>query len=188
MADEHKAEKHVAGNHEIDRPIDLSDPSQRHENRDINVWAIGKVGIGLIVTTIVSIFFVLGVFRFLQAQYNANAPIPPLSWTQMDVRKLPPQPRLLQNEPENLKNVHASEDQILNGYTWVDQQHTQVRIPISQAIDRVLQKGLPARSQAPASAGVTVPTDASLGPKMQSPGGPLTNELAAPAKDGEQAK
>ena len=32
---------------------DLSDPRQRHESRDVNIWAIGKVGMGLIMQVLV---------------------------------------------------------------------------------------------------------------------------------------
>jgi hypothetical protein len=155
---------------------DLSDPRQRHEERDVNVWAIGKVGIGLVLTTIASILIVLGVFRYLELQYAAQ-PAPQPAYVQ-DARELPPEPRLIPDEAENLREVRAAEDQILNGYSWADQQHTLVKIPISLAIDKLLQKGLPARTQ---SAGepdnASVPTASSLGPKMQQVGGPLASEL-----------
>jgi hypothetical protein len=162
---------------------DLTDPRQRHEERDVNVWAIGKVGIGLVLTTIASILIVLGVFRFLEVQYKSQ----PAERPQLiqDARQLPPEPRLVPNEPENLLQMRTAEDQILNGYSWADQQHTQVKIPIDQAIDKLLQKGLPSRAQAPAAASTaTVPTASGLGPLMQPPGGPLASELASggPAK------
>ena len=43
--------------------------------------------------------------------------------------------------------MRAAEDQILNGYRWVDQAKGQVRIPIDRAIDMLAQRGLPARAQ-----------------------------------------
>src|SRR3974377_27029 len=132
----------MADNRELEEfQPDLSDPRQRHEERDINVWAIGKVGIGLILTTIASILIVLGVFRFLQVQYAAHPPAQPALI--QEPGQLPPEPRLVPDEPETLQEVRAAEDQILNGYSWADQQHTLVKIPINQAIDKVLQKGLP---------------------------------------------
>jgi hypothetical protein len=168
----------MADNRGIDHhPPDLSDPRQRHEERDINVWAIGKVGIGLILTTIASILIVLGIFRFLEVQYAAQPPAQPA--LVQDARQLPPEPRLVPNESATLQEVRTAEDQILNGYSWADQQHTLVKIPINQAIDKVLQKGLPSRAPANTGAsGVTVPTASSLGPIMQQVGGPLASELA----------
>ena len=59
-------------------------------------------------------------------------------------------------------------------YGWVDQQKGVVRIPIAQAMDLVVKKGLPVRAAAPPTAeGVSVPTESGLGPKMLPPGGPL---------------
>ena len=160
---------------------DLSDPRQRHESRDVNIWAIGKVGLGLIITTVASVAIVWGLFAYLRVQYNAQ---PPERGIDANAMKWPPAPNLLYNvdEAKNQADYRSTEEQTLNGYSWVDQQHTQVKIPISQAIDRLLQKGLPVRGQAPAAAaGVSVPTASSLGPKMQQPGGPLLSEPAVQA-------
>jgi len=163
---------------------DLSDPAQRHEQQDVNIWAIGKVGIGLIVTTIISLFLVLGVFRYLEQQDRASQPKPPAG-VEVPQRQLPPQPRLLDNEPEDLKQVRAAEDQILNGYSWADPQHTRVRIPIGSAIDQLVQRGIPARPglEQGSAASVSVPSESTLGPKMQQPGGPLAGQL-----EGNQGK
>ena len=173
----------MADNREIQHLPDLSDPRQRHEERDINVWAIGKVGIALVITTIASIFIVLGVFRFLEVEYKSQPA--PQSGAIVDARQLPPEPRLIPNESQNLQEVRAAEDQILNGYSWADQQHTLVKIPISLAIDKLVAKGLPTRAQNNTVAtDVTVPTASSLGPKVQQPGGPLAGELGAGQESG----
>jgi hypothetical protein len=163
---------------------DLSDPAQRHEQQDVNIWAIGKVGIGLAVTTILSLFLVLGVFRYLEQQDQASQPVTPAG-VEVQQNKLPPQPRLIENEPEDLNQVHTGEDQTLSTYGWADPQHTHVRIPIDKAIDQLAQRGLPSRQGGDqgAAASVSVPTDSSLGPKMQQPGGPLAGQL-----EGNQGK
>lgn len=171
----------MADNSKIPEPFpDLSDPRQRHEERDVNIWAISKVGVGLIITTVASAAIVWGLFVYLRVQYNAQ---PPERGIDVNALTRPPAPNLLYNEheAENLHDFRSSEEQTLNGYSWVDQQHTQVKIPVNQAIDRLLQKGLPVRSQAPALAAgsVSVPTESGLGPKMQEPGGPLTSEPPA---------
>ncbi|MBV9504125.1 MAG: hypothetical protein JO323_03880 [Acidobacteriia bacterium] len=180
----------MADNRELENLPDLSDPGQRHEIRDINVWAIGKVGIGLILTTIASILIVLGVFRYLQLQYNATPAAGNYTGIDVDARKLPPDPRLISDEPENLQQTQAAEDQLLNGYRWSDEKHTQVAVPISRAIDMLVARGLPSAqgNAAGAPAGVAVPTESGLGPKIQPPGGPLAAELAAPAPAGEGAE
>src|SRR5579871_5978043 len=94
---------------------DLSDPEMRHEHRDVNVWAVGKVGIALILTTIASLLLMFGVFRYLEVRENA-AQIPPASVTTINPNRLPPEPNVLFNEhePENRQDVQVNEDHQLN--------------------------------------------------------------------------
>ena len=167
---------------------DLNDPRQRHEVRDVNIWAIGKVGLGLIITTIASVAIVWGMFAYLRVQYNAQ---PPERGIDVNAMKWPAKPNLQYNvdEARNQTEYRSAEQQTLNGYSWVDQQHTQVKIPISRAIDELVQKGLPVRSQAPGAVGdVSVPTESGLGPKMAQPGGPLLSEPAVPVAVGQGAR
>jgi hypothetical protein len=167
---------------------DLNDPRQRHEVRDVNIWAIGKVGLGLIITTIASVAIVWGMFAYLRVEYNAQ---PPERGIDVNAMKWPPKPNLQYNvdEARNQAEYRSTEQQTLNGYSWVDQQHTQVKIPISRAIDELVQKGLPVRSQAPGAVGdVSVPTESGLGPKMAQPGGPLLSEPAVPAAVRQSAR
>jgi len=170
------------------RVPDLSDPAQRHEHRDVNIWAIGKVGIGLVLTTILSILIVFGVFHYLMVEEKG---LPQVKGPQtVDARQLPPEPRLITNEPEELREMRTAEDQILNGYSWADSQHTLVKIPIDRAIDMLVQKGLPSRTQAGAQSASTAstPTDAGLGPIMQQPGGPLATQTQTAPGNGSQSK
>ncbi|PWU10887.1 MAG: hypothetical protein C5B51_03620 [Terriglobia bacterium] len=171
----------MADNRDLEnRPPDLNDPEQRFEHRDVNIWAIGKVAIGLVLTTIASLILVLGVFRYLEVQENARQVAP----AGANAGKLPPEPRLLENEPANFQQFRATEDRLVNGYKLLDPQKGEVKIPIDRAIDMLVQKGLPARPQnaAQPSAGVSVPTESSLGPKMQQAGGPLNQEPGSQGK------
>jgi len=164
----------MADNRDLEhRQPDLNDPEQRFEHRDVNIWAIGKVAIGLVLTTIASLLLVLGVFRYLEVQENAQQVAQPAG---ANAGQLPPAPRLIENEPANLQQYRATEDQTLKGYSWVDQQKGVVKIPIDRAIDRLLQKGLPVRAESGPQSNVSVPTESGLGPKMQQPGGPLNQE------------
>ena len=47
-----------------------------------------------------------------------------------------------------VKQLRGQEDVILSTYGWVDKNAGIVRIPIVQAMDRVLEKGLPVRKEA----------------------------------------
>lgn len=139
----------MAENNPTPQPLpDLSIPDLRHEHRDVNVWAVGKVGIALILTTIASLLLMFGVFRYLEVRENA-AQIPPAFTTSLNPNRLPPQPNVMFNEheAENQQDYRAEEDKLLNGYSWVDQAHGVVRIPIDRAMDLMLQRGQNARPQ-----------------------------------------
>jgi hypothetical protein len=125
---------------------DLTDPEMRHEHRDVNVWAVGKVGIALILTTIASLVLMFGVFRYFEVRENA-AQIPPASTT-TPPSALPPEPNLMFNQSEsvNLGDIRAAEDKEINSYGWVDQAKGVARIPVDRAMDLIAQRGLPARS------------------------------------------
>ncbi len=180
----------MAGSRRLDpednRPPDLSVPENRHEHRDVNVWAVYKFGIALAALCVVAVALLYGLYTYL-----VNREGGPLSHDQVnvDARSLPPAPRLQPAPIADLKDMRAAEDQILNGYGWVDQGHGVARIPIDRAIELLAQRGVTARPQGQfrsASAGVTVPTESGLGMKVHQPGGPLAGgEANAPAGAGE---
>ena len=127
---------------------DLTDPEMRHEHRDVNIWAVGKVGIALILTTIASLVLMAGMFRYLEVRENA-AQIPPASTT-TPPSALPPEPNLMfnQNEHVNLEEIRAAEEKDIDNYGWVDKEHGVVRLPINRAMDLIAQRGIPARPNA----------------------------------------
>jgi len=137
------------------------------EESDVNVFAVGKFAIGLVLVTILAMGLIIVVFNVLKNMEGGEAKT-------VDPTKVFPQPQLQKTPIPDLKEVRAKEDQVLNTYGWVDQQKGVVRIPISQAMDLVVKKGLPVRAAVPPSAeGISMPTESGLGAKMQAPGGPL---------------
>ena len=118
-----------------------------HEETDINVWAVGKFAVGLMLVAVAALFLLFGLFRYLLSREGG----PPAGRSQ-DVATEPskafPQPQLQANEVPDLKAMRAEEDQVLNGYAWVDPEKGVVRIPISRAIDLLAERGLPSRAQA----------------------------------------
>jgi hypothetical protein len=55
-----------------------------------------------------------------------------------------PTPRLQMDDGnEDVADLHAREDILLDNYTWADQSKHQVRIPIEQAMEIIAQRGLP---------------------------------------------
>ena len=57
-----------------------------------------------------------------------------------------PEPKLQVAEAEDMKAWRAHENSILNHYGWADKNAKIARIPIEQAMKRLLQKGIPSRS------------------------------------------
>jgi hypothetical protein len=161
--------------HEEVRLSELEQPTVRHEHADVNIWAVGRFGIALVFLCILSLGLLFGLFKYFESSVGGS--LPDLN---VDARRLPPQPQLQKAPIQDLQEMRAAEDQLLNSYGWVDQSKGIVRVPINQAIDMLAKRGLPARPQtdAPsAAASVSIPTEAGLGPKVHQPGGPLAGEL-----------
>jgi hypothetical protein len=137
------------------------------EESDVNVVAVGKFGVALLLVVLAAMALLVGVFRYFQASEGGRA-------VSVDPTRVFPHPQLQTTPIPDLKAVRAAEDQVLNSYGWVDRQKGAVRIPIARAMELVVGKGLPVRATAPPDAGgVSMPTESGLGPKMQPPGGPL---------------
>jgi hypothetical protein len=145
-------------------------PGVAHERKDVNVFQISAFGIGLLLSCIVVVFAMWAMFDFLFAREDAKNAANPAASMMSERPKLPPEPRL-QAEPKiELKDLRADEEAILNSYGWVDPNKGIVRIPIDQAIDIVMQKGLPSK---PSPAGMDndgfrmIPSDSSSGRTLE---------------------
>ena len=158
--------------------FDPQHPESPYERRDVDVWVVGKFGIALALLCVVCLALLFGLFRFFEARNGGPKPRFEQS-VGIDASKLPPEPRLEESPILDLQRMRAAEDQVLNSYAWIDKQNGIVRIPIGQAMDLLVQRGLPARQQAgpqSAASGVSVPTESGLGPKVQQARGPLAGE------------
>jgi len=131
-----------------------------HETADVNIWAVGKLGIALVVITILSIGLLVGVFQFFNNRDDRGAQT-------VDPVKMFPAPQALTNEPQGLADYRKAEEKLLTGYGWVDQQKGVVRIPVDQAIDLLAKRGLPVRQQTAAASTVSMPTESGLGVVQQ---------------------
>ncbi|HUI55604.1 MAG TPA: hypothetical protein VLY04_11570 [Bryobacteraceae bacterium] len=137
------------------------------EQTDVDVFAVGKFAIALLLMTILAMFLLFGVFRYFQSEAGGQA-------KEIDPTKVFPQPQLQKTPVPDLAAIRAAEEQVLNTYGWVDHSKGVVRIPIARAIELLSAHPLPSRPAAPATLdNATVPTASGLGPIMQRPGGPL---------------
>lgn len=159
--------------------MDENKPEQpKFEERDVNVWAVGKFAIGLALVCVISLALLLGLFKFFENETGGTKARVGRG-IGVDASKLPPEPRLEVTPILDLEAMRVAEDQVLSSYAWIDRPHGVVGIPIDRAIDLLAQRGLPARQQngpQSAASGVSVPTESGLGEKVQQPGGPLAGE------------
>jgi hypothetical protein len=111
-----------------------------YETRDASIRGLVIFGAGLFATLALVALLALAVFRYFARSQSLGPPASPFA----DVRTLPPQPRLQVDPRADLQRLRQREDSILNSYGWVDPRAGIIRIPIDRAIDRLLDKGLPA--------------------------------------------
>lgn len=185
------------------RPPDLEErhnPQLHHEPSDVDTRALTRFGIIFALGLVASLFLVWFVFDYFKGREERKGP-PPSAMLNRDARRLPPEPRLQASPVQDLSQMKAAEQQLLDGYAWIDPANGLVRIPVSRALDLVAKEGLPSRSQtAPLATGTaTVPTESGLGPIVHQEGGPLSANRKFPPdqpleirgtgdfKDGRQA-
>jgi len=148
-----------------------------YERSDIDMFQIAGYGVGLVVLCLVTVVLMWGMFALLAKRESALNP--PESTMSKQRKQLPPEPRLsgaakgtaeLPVLPHvELEELKASEEAILDNYGWVDASKGIARVPVSVAIDMVLQKGLPSKpSVAGANGGYrSIPADASGGKTLE---------------------
>ena len=119
-------------------------PGPGYETRDASIPSLVKFAIGLFVLLIVAFWAMRGLFNYFRTEQTLGPPASPFA----DTRPLPPAPRLQVAPARDWHQLHASENEILDSYTWVDRQAGIVRIPINRAMDLLAERGLPARSAA----------------------------------------
>jgi hypothetical protein len=130
---------HAAGSH---RPDD--NPAVHHETSDVNIRGILIFAAGLAGSAVVIAFVVLGLFKYFDAR-EARRLEPQYPLAAASGPRLPPEPRLQTSPREDLRALHAQEEQVLNSYGWVDRNAGVARIPIEEAMKLVVQRGLPSR-------------------------------------------
>jgi hypothetical protein len=112
-----------------------------HEHREADTRLIIETIIGLTISVVIVCVIVWGVFVLFQKTSPEPHPSPVALQPQ-----LPPGPHVEEHPAEELKSLHARENDLLNKYGWVDQKAGTVHIPIDKAMDDVVAK-LPTRPQ-----------------------------------------
>ena len=120
---------------------------QGYETTDTSVHNVAFLAGAFVGLLIFGLIVGYGTFKILSAPESVSGP-PALIETS---RTLPPAPRLQVDARKDLAAYLKQEQQTLDTYGWVDQKAGVVRVPIDRAMDLLLEKGLPVRSEATAS-------------------------------------
>jgi len=138
------AELHLPHHGNVPHEAD-ENPEVHHETSDVNIRAILGFGVGLIVVGIGINFIVWLLFQYFTSRKAQRVPPAyPLAVSQGE--RMPPEPRLQTTPREDLRELRASEDELLSSYGWVDRNAGIVRIPINEAMRLTLERGLPSRT------------------------------------------
>jgi hypothetical protein len=177
------------------------DASKGYETSDVRVSGVlvAMVAFGLFAAISAVVGYEIG--KVLNARMAAEDE-PPSKWARpVDVRPLGnmannpelqkkmdatidqfPTPKLQTDDGlQDLADLHAREDLLLENYSWVDRSQGKVRIPIARAMELIAQSGLPVAPQAEAAPLLTGATK----PEITAP---LTNGFTQTGFEQEEAR
>jgi hypothetical protein len=140
-----------------------------YERRDIGVGGVLYFLAGLAAALFIVYFSVQGVYRFLDYRTEHEQPTlsPLVKNVPSDTRRIPPQynenyekflqeqfpaPQLEINERTELNDIRLREENTLSSYGWIDKDAGKLHIPIDRAMDLLIERGLPVRTEAPGTA------------------------------------
>jgi hypothetical protein len=136
-----------------------------YEHEDLGTRGIFAFMIGLTVSGVIIYFIIVGMYSFLdkyeRSQRATASSLTPLKGdmsrvtTQGEVDNLfrdNGAPMLETDERSQFRDFLMNEEDRLNSYGWVDQKAGVAHIPIQNAMDLIVQRGLPVYPQAGAAA------------------------------------
>jgi len=115
-------------------------PLRGYETRDVNSRAILWLGAATFGGTLL-VMAALALFDSLSkaAAKRRDPQLSPLAAERAE----PPGPHLQQSPIRDYAEFRAAEEAALDSYGWVDKEQKVVRIPVSRAMDLLLERGLP---------------------------------------------
>lgn len=115
-------------------------PNPDYKDKDIRLKPIVFF---LGVLTLVTVLLAVGIWGLIGSfdKRYTRKHAPDSSFTVQ--RQLPPEPRLIADEPMALEEFEKTQRAILDGYAVLDTEKEVVRIPIERAMELVAERGLP---------------------------------------------
>jgi len=116
-----------------------------HEPTDVHAGWIFGIVLFLAVSGIGIHFLMAGMLNLLKHETPTTDQWRPPERSVASTQTRPSFPRLQVSPPVDLEAFRAREEVELNSYGWIDRASGIVHIPIEQAMDLLVQKGLPVR-------------------------------------------
>jgi hypothetical protein len=124
----------------MDKPRNSSATTPGYETSDANAGGVFKFLVALGIVLVVTGLVCWGLFRFLSAhdvnQADSDSPF-------ADTRQLPLGPQLQVNPREDWLKFREEQEKSLETYTWGNRSAGTVRVPIEEAMELLVKKGLP---------------------------------------------
>jgi hypothetical protein len=125
------------------------------EKTDVHTKPIIKFLLYLAILVVFSYLLVLGIYRGLRS-YWAGTYTPPIPSQLEAAPTLPPEPRMqgmpghLTDPQQDLRNKIKADMDANKKFGWIDQKDGIAQIPVSDAMQLIVEKGLPAVATPPA--------------------------------------
>ena len=105
-------------------------------DREVRLKGIVVTAIALALTVVVSAALMWWLSAFLRDTLVAADPPPPVL-PEARIQEPPPEPRLQADPAGDLSILRAEEDEVLNGYSWIDEGAGVAHVPIERAMEMV---------------------------------------------------
>ena len=128
----------------MDKPHNVPASTPGYETRDANAGGVFKFLVALGIILVVTCLVCWGLFRYFSAhavdQAASDSPF-------ADTRQLPLGPQLQVNPREDWLKFREEQEQALETYAWENRSAGTVRVPIEEAMELLVKKGLPVQGE-----------------------------------------
>jgi hypothetical protein len=147
MSTEHPSTSLGVNVNDADLEYGPTPPGAKYEHTDIDVDISRKFAIWLFVSMLASLAIVYGTFWFFEGRAQAaNAAAQKYPLATSLPHKEPPAPNLQKQPFKDIYTLRQNENEKLSQYGWVDKDGGVTCIPIERAMEVLLQRGFPART------------------------------------------
>ena len=128
----------------MDKPHNVPTSTPGYETRDANAGGVFKFLVALGIILVVTCLVCWGLFRYFSGhavdQAASDSPF-------ADTRQLPLGPQLQVNPREDWLKFREEQEQALETYAWENRSAGTVRVPIEEAMELLVKKGLPVQGE-----------------------------------------